>query len=72
MQSAGAGAIGWQLSGLTNGTIYTATVYAKYGTPTVYLANGSFGNTVNATWTDVGDGWYQSGRNPHRHQQTVT
>ena len=60
VQSAGAGAIGWQLSGLTNGTIYTATVYARYGTPTVYLANGSFGNTVNATWTDVGDGWFRA------------
>ena len=60
VQSAGSGAIGWQLSGLTNGTIYTATVYAKYGTPAVYLANGSFGNTVNATWTDVGDGWYRA------------
>ena len=60
VQTAGSGSIGWQLSGLTNGTIYTATVYAKYGTPTVYLANGSFGGTVNATWTDVGDGWYRA------------
>lgn len=60
VQSAGSGAIGWQLSGLTNGTVYTASIYAKYGTPAVYLANGSFGNTVNATWTDVGGGWYRA------------
>lgn len=60
VQSAGSGAIYYKLSGLTNGTSYTATVYAKYGTPTVYLSNNSFGSKVNATWTDVGGGWFRA------------
>ena len=60
VQSAGSGSIYYRLSGLTNGTTYTASVYARYGTPTVYLCNNSFGSTVNATWTDVGDGWYRA------------
>ena len=60
VQSAGSGSIYYRLSGLTNGVTYTASVYAKYGTPTVYLCNNSFGDTVNATWTDVGDGWQRA------------
>ena len=60
VQSSGSGSIYYKLSSLTNGTTYTATVYAKYGTPTVYLCDNSFANAANATWTDVGGGWYRA------------